>query len=632
MITEVDELGEGIPGLKVEMFEETTVAANATGDEISRSEGSGKLAVSNAGEKDRIWSIDMFLENLDSVLESNPELTDHVVIGELAPGDAWVSEYKFKTEKPKLLVKQEFLDEETNETPVFVKGEETRFIYRLTIKNDSDAILEDILINKELTSGTNVVSRNANGGDTSVEEGLLKWNVPKMEPGEELYLECTFTVTLEDVNYYETGKLDVTYRVNGSLESGIGFKDIDGLSNNFMAIYKEEREDEPDVWDVKLIVKNRSEFDLLLKHIVVMEVKPDGSEETLAEIDYSEKSIEERLLHPNEENQIDCGVVKTAEEIDLETLFESETGEVGGEPAIKFKADFSILHDLELASQTNMELASEKLLYMAIRASKEYSTTSIPSYRKTLIHTTLMAENTGSRDLEIVTVKEKIPADFLPPPVNKIKVYRNDVEIPNELISITVEPEDNDPKSDHELVITIDNIQETEEGPLKEGEIIKVEYPLLAYSPRPDVGQYIVESIVEGNVHPPLKPVVATIEEPIPIEVVHLRRKVLVGKEVSAREVAELNEYRIIIRGQNMGNAPLTDVEILDIIPTGFVLHGETEEVPAVEMERHAETPEGVILRWQFDKLEPGQEFTITYTIRGEGEYNPRDVQTFVKG
>jgi hypothetical protein len=70
----------------------------------------------------------------------------------------------------------------------------------------------------------------------------------------------------------------------------------------------------------------------------------------------------------------------------------------------------------------------------------------------------------------------------------------------------------------------------------------------------------------------------------------------------------------------------------MDKIPAGFELVGTTREFPSVEVETVEESNEGTVLRWIFDKIDPEAEFTITYSIEGSGDADPRAIQAMITG
>ena len=66
------------------------------------------------------------------------------------------------------------------------------------------------------------------------------------------------------------------------------------------------------------------------------------------------------------------------------------------------------------------------------------------------------------------------------------------------------------------------------------------------------------------------------------------------------------------------------NLTLKDIVPENFSGSGFTSD-PVTEP-----TPEGMtILKWNIDVVAPGESIVISYTLKGQGEYHPRDAQIF---
>lgn len=189
--------------------------------------------------------------------------------------------------------------------------------------------------------------------------------------------------------------------------------------------------------------------------------------------------------------------------------------------------------------------------------------------------------------------------------------------------------------NEHSIKVVVEDLDQTDLGVLETGQWIELIFPIYAISPKPGKEYYgLVE--VKANQKPPTArwaSVSLTREEVPIITVVHSRRRIRIGKSVSARATAKhLKRYEVKIMGTNKGTAVASNVQIMDKIPAGFELVGATKEFPSVQAETVEESKEGTVLKWVFEEIDPDGEFSITYEIEGSGDADPRDIQAMLTG
>jgi uncharacterized repeat protein (TIGR01451 family) len=201
-----------------------------------------------------------------------------------------------------------------------------------------------------------------------------------------------------------------------------------------------------------------------------------------------------------------------------------------------------------------------------------------------------------------------------------IVVEKNGIEI-RDNIGVHVDPDEADPRTDQMFFIRIDDLSRFG-GPLRKGERLVLKYTTIVHRPEPEE-KITAPAEVDARTTLP-GPVISGKDSagaPV-LETMQVLRRFSVGKSIEQGDSE--GQYHIELLYRNRGNNPITNLILRDIVPENF-------EGKEYSISPHQEpTPEGItILEWVMDKVQPGQSIVISYSIKGEGEYHPRDAQIF---
>jgi hypothetical protein len=148
------------------------------------------------------------------------------------------------------------------------------------------------------------------------------------------------------------------------------------------------------------------------------------------------------------------------------------------------------------------------------------------------------------------------------------------------------------------------------------GDIIEVTYPIIADKPAKTV-VFKSDVLYQANTYPAGK-YLEVIPDVIEIPVIHVRKRLIRGKEITG--LAEEGAYQITLYIVNTGDFPLRNYEIADKVPENFEYSGLSLEPYEVTKEEGTD-----ILKWKIEKIEAGDRFEITYHLSGTGK--PSDAQ-----
>jgi uncharacterized repeat protein (TIGR01451 family) len=573
-------------------------------------QGSGKVIVANAGNRDRIWAIDATLSNVDGVKFLVDEEQGTAVFGnsfalkELNPQDSKYVSFDFEVVAPKLNLKEDFWDLE-NEAGM-------RFTIELT--NEFEWPINDVILKKYIPdASTEIGSFTADLGhiqEDSDENGrFISWKIDEIQSMENASASCELTVTMDEESNepYRVGDTIVTYRCLENSLSNLGLETITGSSSVFQFISREEQEENPGDFDCKFELENTSEFELDLAEIRIYEGPLDEGNLRLEWLgrDFAE---EERSIDPGETFSLDPWTITVEED--------------GIIPQFGRELDLSVkyLYDAEIIAEC--VLPGYNLPFMDIEISKAYSISTVPSFRRTEILTENIVKSIGSTEVQYLQLQDTIPDGFEPPEVSNIEILKGETELRDSDFNFEV--------TENNIVITMDHLEDTIMDTLKQDEELNVKYPIFAISPKPDE-EFMANLTVLANIYPPVKPVSAETEAG-PITVVHERRSLKLGKMVSSTASEDSNEYEIVIRGVNEGSAVIRNVEVSDFLPQGFELVSDTEEDPPVGFEELSSVKGGRAMKWIYEEVQPDQKVEIRFKIRAPGEHDPKDVHRMLLG
>ncbi|MHA2245798.1 MAG: HEAT repeat domain-containing protein [Candidatus Hodarchaeales archaeon] len=579
-------------------------------------QGTGQVKVTNTGSQDRIWGIDAFLEGVDEVTFDRSEDQEIVVFGnsfgikELDPQGTKAVTFDFQVEAPRVKIKEEFWDLEKPESPpTFSRGSEAGMRFTVELTNDFEWSLKKVVLKKHiLDPNTNVDNFQTENGEILMEGESIRWEIAEIPANSSVNASCEMRVTMpEDTNEpYKVGDTVITYNCLETSLSGVNLETITGSSSVFQSISREEQEENPGDFDCKFELENTSEYEMDLKEIRIYEGPLEEGNVRLEWLG-SDFPEEERSIDPGESFSLDPWTITVEED--------------GAIPQFGRELDLSVkyLYDAEIVAECT--LSGYALPFMAIEAEKTFAPMTIPSYRRTEILTENIIKSSGSTEIEYLQLQDHIPDSFEPPTKENISITKNDKQMSEDDYSLEV-TEDN-------VIVTIERLEYSSLGTLKQDEEIHINYPFFATAQPED--EFMGNVTVLANIFPPVKPV-TTEAEVGPITVVHERRKLKIGKRVRSTAGEASNEYEIVILGVNEGTAVIKNVEVSDFLPRGFELVSDTEEDPPVGFEEHSSVKNGKAMKWIYNEVQPGQKVEIRFKIRAPGDHDPKDVYRMLHG
>lgn len=589
---------------------------NENDEPIEALQGEGEVGVTNTGSNDRIWAIDAFLEGVDEVTFDRSEDQEIVVFGnsfgikELSPKETKGVKFDFRVEAPRLRIKEEFWDLEKPESPpTFSRGAEAGMRFSIELGNDFEWTLKKVVLKKHiLDPNTNVDNFQTENGEMRMDGDAILWEIEEISANSTVQASCEIRVTLpEDITEpYKIGDTVVSYHSFEKSLSNVNLETITGSSSVFQFISRDEQEENPGDFDCKFDLENTSEFEMDLKEVRIYEGSLDEGNVRLEWLG-SDFPEEERSIDPGETFSLDPWTITVEED--------------GVIPQFGRELDLSVkyLYDTEIIAECT--LPGYALPFMDIEVLKTFSHETIPSYRRTEIMTENIIRSSGSTDVEYLQLQDQIPNGFEAPTKENITITKGDKQISEDDFTLEVTEEN--------VIVTIERLEYSSLGTLKQDEELHVNYPFFATAQPED--EFMGTVTVLANIFPPVKPISVEAEAG-PITVVHERRKLKIGKMVRSTSSQALNEYEIVIRGVNEGTAIIQNVEVSDFLPQGFELVSDTEEDPPVGFEEHSSVKNGRAMKWMYKEVQPGQTVEIRFKIRAPGDHDPKEVYRMLKG
>jgi len=483
---------------------------------------------------------------------------------------------------------------------------ETTVYFAIAMKSLFEKPITNVKVVKTIPdefTNPNIISNTI--GKAEIEGNQIIWTIDELEPEQIVMLKFTMDIFADSIESRKTGLIEVSYEAKSSFAGGLAIEKFDAYTRNRFYVDTIERDEEPGVWDCKLVFENTSEFIIQLFNADVY--APEDETTKLVDID------------PNDVPQLPAG----ARWESVPWVYESDDF-----PSFRKKLEFRVMPDFQTIVNGTIAIEDVELSVASITGDVIYSIAEIteetergvaeegevqvitvPTYKEKDVNASLKLENDGSAPLnEIVVIQQYFSDEFIPPTVEEIQVIidGNQIELPEEAVII----------EDNILKIELKNLSEGI-GMFEPGSIMEIKYPIHCNNP-PQDARFESEIIYLANTLPvsqelEFKPVVPV------IEAIHIRRKFRIGKEV--RPGRELGEYKIILTVENIGNSPLQNLVLLDKVPDSFE-YGEYSLEPAVTDEVGADT-----LKWTIEKLEEGEKLEITYKIKGSGDYKPSEAQ-----
>ncbi|TFG24571.1 MAG: hypothetical protein EU532_12465 [Promethearchaeota archaeon] len=621
---------------------------------------SGKLNVENPSAKDRLWDIDITLKNIESTNlksadisiqelgtsdDTNIDSREFEISGE-AKSLLLVKEYintlpdadnilnindietdlmklKDKTAKAEKLAEEEEEEEEDEEEEEEEEDEEddagteeySLESFGISIDKENTvtfaiamvSLFEKPIRNVKVVKNifpefSNTRIEDTTIGNAELEGDQLIWTIDVLEPQYTVICKFTSQITVNDIQARKTGIIDVSYEAASSFAEGLGIDKFDAYTTNRFYVDIIERDEEPNVWDCKLVFENSSEFLVQLFNADVY--APDAESTKLVDID------------PNDVPVLPAG----AEFHSVKWQYESEDY-----PQFRKLLEFRVMPDFVTQVNGTIAISDVELAIASITGEVFYTLTDtaeptikeieemliqVPTFKETPVIAVHKLENNGSAPLnEVVVQQEFFTEEFQAPNADEVKVLWDGSEI--ELDSSAVYLDGNS------LRIELKDLKDSSTGMLEPESKLEVQYPIHCINPAQE-SRFESEVIYLANTYPlsnelEVRPVVPA------IEAIHIRRKFRVGKEVLA--IGDLGNYKIILILENIGDQPLKNLVLLDKVPDNFE-YGEYSMQPEITDEVGTDT-----LKWEIEELAEAEKLEISYEIHGKGEYSPSDAQ-----
>ena len=598
---EVDE----VPGDKLEgtlhEIEKSTLTADGT---IVKQSIKGTLTVNNPSSDDRIYDIDVLLDNADSTDIGG----DQISVDELEAGKNYVK--KYSVADAQMLVLREKLDTNparNNERSLSIALSEEPGVIALEmeVENVSPVALRDIVVTRDLP---NSVQFTHTAGAT-VEGNTMTWEVGALHPGEKQVLSVEGQITVTSSKTIKAGSAQATYKADATL-SKLSFRDLDAFCRGFT--YMRVREDErPDNWICQTIFENRSSFAV---DLVKLQVRMKGSDDLLFDVNDVKQDVHPQGKWESEERN----VMATAE------------------PDFTYDLSYTVLPRAIQKTEGTIKLEESSLTVVDADISKNYSTDTLKSFRQQHVSASLKVKNTGSASINLMRITDDIPGLFQAPDMEAMVIIIDGKELPvdqwkGELSAgITLEKEHRSPDGEgHTMTLTVGT-----KGPigLKPGKTMEVKYKLNAPDPSPANERVDAPARFQFSSEQFGPVCLRDVPDAPSVRVSHLRRNFSAGKQ--AIPMGGKGRYEVLILFENNGDTALQDVFIKDVIPSNFeikdwhVRGAGGEKRTDVDMTTN-ETEDGIQITWKLPVVGKGERLDVSFEIKGEGEIDAEALNRF---
>jgi len=607
----------------------------------------GKISLENPSKTDRLWDIDVTLANIGSTNLKSKDISIRE-LGTDYPDNVETKEFELKKDVKNLFLVKEFIstlteadrvlniddierellklkeksskakkkvavtippttaDDEVNEddeetledggtaieTGLETFGisidRENTLTFAIALRNTFDKPISDVELIKTIPDDfTNPVVQDTTEGRAEIQGDKIIWKIDSLRPDYTVLLKFTCNITVNDIARRRTGIIDVTYKAASSFAEGLAIDKFDAYTRNKFYIDTLERDEEPNIWDNKLIFDNSSEFVIQLFNADVY--SPDDESKKFVDID------------PNDVPMLPSG----AQWHSVKWQYESEDY-----PTFRKKLEFRVVPDYQYQVTVAVSISDVILEIASISGEMTYNRVETPTYKAQDVMATLKMANNGSAPLnEITFTQQTFTKEYQPPEANEIKLIWDGDEV--ELSSSAVNFETD------VFTISLKDLKDTSTGMLKPDSTIEFQYPIHCINPVRD-STFGSEIIYRANTFPVSQELEFSPEVPV-IEAIHIRRKFRTSKEVVP--IGDLGNYRIILTLENIGESKLNDLVILDKVPDSFE-YSNYSTTPKITDEVGQDT-----LKWEIDELDVADKLEISYEISGTGEYSPSDAQ-----
>jgi hypothetical protein len=595
---------ETVPGDKLEgtLHEIETTTLNSDGQIIKQSV-KGTLTVNNPSSEDRIYDIDVMLDNIDATDIGG----EHVSVDELEPSKNHKMAYKVNGKQ--MMTLRERLDTNPSRSQerslsVAMNEDPGEISLELEVENMSGVELHDVVVTRPIPEAMHF----AMTGGAEFDDGTITWNVGRLNAGEKQVISMEGTISVTSTKSIKAGQASATYRADSTL-SNMMFRELDAFCRGFT--YMRVREDErPDNWKCQAIFENRSSFAV---DLVKLQVRMKGSEELLFDIHDVDEDV-----HPYGKWESEERVVMAQ-----------------SEPDFTYELSYSVLPRAIQSTEGSMKLEEKKLQVLEADISKSYSTSGLRSYRAQKIQSVMTLENKGSSVINLMRITDDIPGLFDAPSQEQLTIKLDGKTIDDDQFKVemaegvTIEKEHKSPDGiGHTMTLTVGT-----RGPLglKPGKKIEISYPLNAPDPTPNNTRVDGPARVEFSSER-FGPICTREPSETPtIKVIHNRRNFSAGKQ--AIPLGGKGRYEVLILFENNGDTALSDLYINDVLPAQFEIkdwsmkgaNGKREDVKMTSEEGEG----GLHIVWHVPKVEKGERLEVSFDIKGTGEVDAEALNRF---
>lgn len=560
----------------------------------------GVISVNNQSSKNRIWNGEIRVGGIETT-----SLKESVIpVGAVLAGNNWAKEYNVPVEETVLKLKEtvDTCDEDEQINWALVYKRPMPVSCTITVSNPTDTYIDSIKIRKVIPKGfgdPEIEPPNTGAAEFESESREVVWKNFELSAGSDATLVVKLRITAESIEPIGAGKVIAEYHIKDRTRSLLN-PDITAISDSRFAIEPSESPSHPSTWDCTIEFLNTSEFLQRLLKVEIFQIKGEKKEQLLS-------------LEPNKD-------VPPKQSWEYKFNVKSPTM-----PVFETNIDYKAVKEVTRHVYSKITKEDTMLPVERILAEKTFTPAQVDAYDKTPMTVTVLISNIRSAALDQVTIYDTIPEDFKPPAHERVKIYVNEKEL-SQGIEIITNPNDDNSTVRHGLTVFVKNMKSLVRG-INPGQTVKCVYPMMAWEPKPEKS-YPTPLRATGNTTQPGPDVEYSELESKPpkIGIKYTRRAVKIYKE-AVSPGAKAGQHVVPLVIVNTGEVSMTNVTVKDFIPQGFNL---VEWKPEEVQPKVTENINELILTWNFQRIEPGQEISLSYTIEGEGKYVRKEPQLVI--
>jgi len=559
-------------------------------------DSSGVMRVINVSKRSRIWNVKVHLGDSRGSTDIREK---SLTAGEVDIGSKWESKYKVSVNAP-IATLSEIYDtcgDIDSEEPhwAYVSGKENPIQITISIKNETDGEIDNIILNKTVPlelSDVKIISTKS--GHAEYDEGTkqIVWKDFVVFPHEETALIIGATGNVDDIEPKSAGEIVLTYRGEGQQRSTLD-PDLTALTEFLMGI--ETAETEPNQWECTLDCSNESDLIVRLDKAEVF-LTPEGGGEKRKMIDAS-PSIE---MAPNQQWKASFKVAS------------KET------PKCTQDLLYTPVRVVTKRVLGTIEKTPQIIPICKIDYTKTFDPPSVNSFDKTPVEVTIEVTNTGTAKLNELMVTDNLPDDIMPPTNEHITVWIKGKEYsgPYEFV---IDPQDQNPEKKHKITFKVEGLKDSV-GELEPNESVKINYAVMAWRNRPEK-EYPSPIACSANTFP----IGIATETASPLDghklgVIYKKRSISTKKAIN--KGSNPGEYAVVLVVTNNGEVTAENIRMTDWIPAAFeyISTDPDDDQPTV-----TQVADGTNMVWLWTRMNPGDQKKMRVIVQGDGEYERRE-------